>query len=150
MQLARGEVVASAACGAACGAAAVLWLLRPQRDRPARRSPPTSLEGIIEYNQLWVGADGSTSVAQGLSFSGLERKGYSGTPQYVREFGPSDFVVKAGQSSTRDLVVSTHDTPLLNAAKEVQSVRYRIQVESNAGSFEIVDQFQPTALKDQN
>lgn len=62
----------------------------------------------------------------------------------------SDFVVKAGQSSTRDLVVSTHDTPLLNAAKEVQSVRYRIQVESNAGSFEIVDQFQPTALKDQN
>ena len=94
MQLQRGEVVASAACGAACGAAAVLWLLWPQRDRPARQSPPTSLEGIIEYHQLWVRADGSTSVAQGLSFSGLERKGYSGTPQYVREFGPSDFVVK--------------------------------------------------------
>ena len=95
MQLvARGEFVASAACGAACGAAAVLWLLRSQPDRPKRRSPPTSLEGIIEYSQLWVRADGSTSVTQGLSFSGLERKGYSGTPQYVREFGPSDFVVK--------------------------------------------------------
>ena len=118
MQLARGEVVASATCGAACGACAVLWLLRPQRDRessPARRAAPTNLEGIIEYNQLWVGADGSTQVAQGLSFSGLERKGYSGTPQvqpkprrrlcasptlrppaqYVRQFGLSDFVVKS-------------------------------------------------------
>ena len=85
MQLARGEVIVSAACGAACGACAVLWLLRsPLRDggsSPAGRAVPTSLEGIVEYNQLWVGADGSTQVAQGLVFSGLERKGYSGTPQ---------------------------------------------------------------------
>ncbi len=62
----------------------------------------------------------------------------------------TNFVVKAGQSSTRDLVSSTHGTPLLNANREVQPVRYRIQVESSEGNFELVDEFNPTALKDQN
>lgn len=93
MQLTRGDLVASAAGGAACGACAVLWLLR--RAKPLSSNPPTSLEGIIEYNQLWVGADGTTHVAQGLKFGSLAKKGYSGTPQYVRQFGLSDFTVKA-------------------------------------------------------
>ena len=95
----RAEIVGSLATGAVCGACAVL-LLAPARRRalvpPASaREPSASLEGIIDYNQLWVGADGITHMAENLSFGSLEKKGYSGTPQYVRQFSKSDFTVKS-------------------------------------------------------
>ena len=90
MQLTRAEFVGSALTCAVGGACAALWLTRPQQSKP-----PTDLEGIIKYNQLWVGADGETHVEVCLNFGALEKKGYSGTPQYVRQFGPSDFTVKS-------------------------------------------------------
>ena len=94
MQIARAELVGSLATGAVCGACVALWYAgAPSASRQGRI--PANLEGIIQYNQLWVGADGTTHVAQGLAFGDLEKKGYSGTPQYVRQFGPSDFAVKS-------------------------------------------------------
>lgn len=57
--------------------------------------------------------------------------------------------IKAGQVITRDLVRTSHETPLLNENKEIQAARYRILVESPHGRLEKTDQFTPALLEDQ-
>lgn len=58
--------------------------------------------------------------------------------------------VLAGQTLTRDLVRTTHDTPLLNAKNEIQPTKYRIVVESPDGRLEKTEQFQPSLIEDQD
>jgi hypothetical protein len=61
-----------------------------------------------------------------------------------------NLVIKAGQTITRDLVRSTHDTPLLNAKNEIQPTRYRIRVESPEGTLEATDRFTPLEIEQQD
>lgn len=58
--------------------------------------------------------------------------------------------IKAGQTMARDLVRTTHDTPLLNAQKAIQATRYRIKVESAEGTLEKTGDFQPQLLENQD
>lgn len=58
--------------------------------------------------------------------------------------------IPAGHTLTRDLVRTTHDTPLLNEANEIQATRYRIVVESPDGSLERTEEFQPALLEEQD
>jgi len=50
------------------------------------------LTARLSGRRLWVDAAGETHVTRDLSFGQMEKKGYSGTPQYVRQFGPADAV----------------------------------------------------------
>lgn len=58
--------------------------------------------------------------------------------------------VLAGQTLTRDLVKTTHNTPLLNSKNEVQPTKYRIVVESPDGRLEKTEEFQPTLIENQD
>jgi hypothetical protein len=62
----------------------------------------------------------------------------------------SGLEIKAGQTITRDLVRTTHDTPLLDANKAIQPTKYRIKVEFAGGALESTDQFTPMLLEDQD
>ena len=106
MQLLRAQFIRTITSGAVCGACG-LWLASSHV--PAVAAAASSLDGIISYSQLWVGADGETHVAHGLSFGGLQKTGYSGTPQYVRQFEPAD---SFGEGLRRVLLTSAATGPL--------------------------------------
>ena len=48
---------------------------------------------MLEYTHMYVGSDGLTHLKRSCKFGSLVKKGYAGTPQYVRSFA-SDFQVK--------------------------------------------------------
>lgn len=58
-------------------------------------------------------------------------------------------IIKAGQTVTRDLVRTTHDTPLLNDRDEIQPAKYQIRVESLEDKLVTTGDFTPLELKDQ-
>ncbi len=60
-----------------------------------------------------------------------------------------DLEIKAGDTITRDLVRTTHDTPLLNDKNEIQPTRYRITVDYDGHTIDRTEEFQPALLIDQ-
>lgn len=62
----------------------------------------------------------------------------------------SGLQVKAGQTITRDLVRTTHDTPLLNEKKEILPATYRLKVDYKGGTLERDGEFVPKLIEDQN
>ena len=83
-----------AACvGAACALVASYVIgSAPSVLAPSSR-PLAPLEGALTYHHMYVGEDGLTHIKRNCRFGSLEKKGYAGTPQYVRNFA-SDFKVK--------------------------------------------------------
>lgn len=61
-----------------------------------------------------------------------------------------DLEIKAGNTITRDLVRTTHNTPLLNDKKEIQPIRYRITVDYDGHTINRTEQFTPALLIDQD
>lgn len=86
------ERIGAACVGAACALVASYVL---GASKPAALSLP--LEGVISYHHMYVGEDGLTHIKRNCAFGSLEKKGYSGSPQYVRnfngEFGLKSMVV---------------------------------------------------------
>lgn len=58
--------------------------------------------------------------------------------------------IKAGQTISRDLARTTHDTPILNDKNEVQPSRYEIRVELGTDVIEAGGEFQPLEIEDQD
>ena len=83
------ERIGAACVGAACAIVAS-YLLKART--PAQL--PAPLEGALTYTHMYVGTDGLTHLRRGCRFGSLQKKGYAGTPQYVRNFA-SDFKVKS-------------------------------------------------------
>ena len=52
------------------------------------------VEGVITYTHLWVDASGCTHLTE-CTMAGLDKVGYSGTPQYVRLFDGKALPVKS-------------------------------------------------------
>jgi hypothetical protein len=57
--------------------------------------------------------------------------------------------IRPGQTITRDLVRTTHDTPLLGDNKEILPATYRVRIEYQGGQLEKSGQFVPRLLEDQ-
>ena len=83
-----GQLGAAALAGAFCALSAT-WMLK-RRGASYRGAPYTlseaPLEGIISYHHMYVDSDGNTRIKRDCSFGELVKKGYAGTPQYVRDF----------------------------------------------------------------
>ena len=85
----------AAALAGACCALGASWMLRRRTYRGTPYELASSpLEGIISYHHMYVDATGKTRIARDQPFGKLIKKGYSGTPQYVRDFS-SAFKVKS-------------------------------------------------------
>ena len=80
--------LAGAALAGACLTLGASWMLK--RRSSYRGAPYTlaeaPLEGIISYHHMYVDAEGNTRIKRDCSFGELIKKGYAGTPQYVRDF----------------------------------------------------------------
>lgn len=88
-----GPILLAAGFAAAAGGLG-WWLRGPKKDDSFLHSPCTPFEGMIHYHHMYVGEDGLTHMAKNCRFGSLEKKGFAGTPQYVRAFCAHDFSVK--------------------------------------------------------